>query len=643
MKSKTSYFNKTIFKKNITHYWPIWGIILLWNLFILPFMIFDNSLQYRYYSNNMTQAQINAQRANDIMSLIQVYINPVILFLFAVAAVMSVFSYLYNTRAANTFHALPVTRLELFITNYVSGFLFLAVPEAVGFLAGTLVSAVCGYTSINYLFTGLLYACGTSFFFYTFTVFIAMFTGQLFAIPVFSMILNFLFVGSKLIVSALVDCLSYGISWGFTGSRMDVLSPLYYFVRKVGVEYDYGGEYVSVKGFTGAGIVAGYALVALLLLIGACYIYRKRHIETAGSLISIFWICPVFRWGAAFCGGSLFGVGLCAILGITTNRNLFLALVLFSALFGTAFFFGAQMFLEKGFRVFKKKRFVECGVFLVILVCLMIGIECDLFGQEKKMPQLAEVENAYISNPYTIGGKEPEQIQQVLDIHSQIIASKKEFEAFAENNWRYGEDVLALSVNYYLKDGSVLRRRYDIPVTEEMLLDQNTVAGKVAKLSTEPEVYLNNLFGGDYKNVEIRDGSFDYYDENGEYEDRSISEKNMQKIYQAIVADAKEGNFHDCILSGFCYGEAAGTAEEPYYNTIQIRFLDKTPKDARNERISREYNVWSGYGNASVQFDKNCKNVISALVETGVIESEEELCTREDMERFSGGEDALTD
>ena len=61
MKSKTSYFNKTIFKKNITHYWPIWGIILFWNLFLLPFMLYDNSLQYRYFTN-MTQAQMDQQR-----------------------------------------------------------------------------------------------------------------------------------------------------------------------------------------------------------------------------------------------------------------------------------------------------------------------------------------------------------------------------------------------------------------------------------------------------------------------------------------------------------------------------------------------------------------------------------------------------
>ena len=171
MKSKTSFFNKTIFLKNITHFWPIWLMILVWNLFIMPFMIFNSSLQYKML-NNITEQEISILRSNDILGIVAVYANPVILFVFSVIAVMAVFSYLYNSRSAYTIHALPVTRKELFITNYVSGLLFLIIPEIVGFLMGTLVSAVCGYTSMNHLLTGMLCAGGLSIIFYSFTVFI---------------------------------------------------------------------------------------------------------------------------------------------------------------------------------------------------------------------------------------------------------------------------------------------------------------------------------------------------------------------------------------------------------------------------------------------------------------------------------------
>ena len=39
MQSGTSCFNKTIFKKNITHFWPIWGIYLVFLLYALGVIV----------------------------------------------------------------------------------------------------------------------------------------------------------------------------------------------------------------------------------------------------------------------------------------------------------------------------------------------------------------------------------------------------------------------------------------------------------------------------------------------------------------------------------------------------------------------------------------------------------------------------
>ena len=101
MRSKTSCFNKTIFFKNITHFWPIWMLILAWNLFVLPFMIYNSSQQYKLM-NDIGKEELEQSMSNDILSLVAVYINPVVLFIFSVVAVMAVFSYLYQARSANT-------------------------------------------------------------------------------------------------------------------------------------------------------------------------------------------------------------------------------------------------------------------------------------------------------------------------------------------------------------------------------------------------------------------------------------------------------------------------------------------------------------------------------------------------------------
>ena len=49
MQSKISFFNKTIFKKNITHYWPLWLGYLIISLFEIPFAIYLSGRGMEYY------------------------------------------------------------------------------------------------------------------------------------------------------------------------------------------------------------------------------------------------------------------------------------------------------------------------------------------------------------------------------------------------------------------------------------------------------------------------------------------------------------------------------------------------------------------------------------------------------------------
>ena len=620
MKSKTSFFNKTIFLKNITHFWPIWLMILVWNLFIMPFMIFNSSLQYKML-NNITEQEISILRSNDILGIVAVYANPVILFVFSVIAVMAVFSYLYNSRSAYTIHALPVTRKELFITNYVSGLLFLIIPEIVGFLMGTLVSAVCGYTSMNHLLTGMLCAGGLSIIFYSFTVFISMFTGQLMAVPIFTVILHFLFVGCRSLVALLMSMISYGMPVDLTESKMDVLSPLFYILRHFRLRYDYvdGSEYMVCLGFTGKTIIIGYLLVSLCFAVAAYFIYRIRNMETAGGLISIHWICPLFRWGVAFCGGGLFSILLCSLMGFTSAKSIFIAAIVFAIIFGTVCFFGAQMFLEKGFRVFQKKRLVECSAFLLIFGSLYVAIEMDLFGQEKKIPELSQIETAYLDNYYMMGVSDEALIEKILEIHQQMIDSKKEFESFAEKS----QETSYVSVSYKLKTGSSLRRSYYIPITEELLDDSTSVVHKIAELACVPEIFKGELFGTDSEDIEPLNSTMDLYDENGDAENYEFSIEDSKKIYEAVIADIDAGNFKEHILRRYFRNDIS---ESDYYNTINLEFISKENDEKPRTQKGTNY-VETSTGSAYIAFDKNCGNIIQTLIEIGAIEREEDLIT----------------
>lgn len=623
MKSKTSCFNKTIFLKNITHFWPIWLMMLGWNLFIMPFMLYNYSLGYRFLTD-ISEKELLQMKSNDLLSIVSVYMNPVILFIFSVVAVMAVFSYLYNSRSANTIHALPVTRKELFLTNYVSGLLFLIVPEAVGFLMGILVGALCGYTSMNHLMMGFLLACGISFVFYSLTVSIAMFTGQLLAVPIFAVIINFLFIGAKSLIAMLMSMISYGMSLEVVGSKADMLSPLYYIIRHVRLIYDYSGGYSVCLGFTGKKIVAGYCLAAVVFVIAAYLIYRIRNMETAGSLISIPWISPVFRWGAAFCCGGLFSALFCSIMGFSGSGAIFASALITGMIFGVIAFFGAQMFLEKGFRVFHKKRMIECGAFLLIFAGLYFAIEVDLFGQEKKIPEISRIESVSFDNYNgAVQITDQELIKEITGIHQQIIDSKKEFERYD------GSDSSYFYLRYNLKNGT-LRRRYQVPVSNEILNDSDSVIHRITELMSNPAVYRGEVFYVSDENIKLREGTFDLYDKNGEWSNYEFSAEEAEELYRAFMADVEEGNFKKHIYSRYMYDEYD---QFTYFNTITIDYTGKdTTKEIYTESDSSYTYAESDamIRSAHIDFDVNCKNIIAALIKTGVIDSEEDLTTIEE-------------
>lgn len=55
MKSKTSCFNKTIFKKNMTHFWPLWALYSCYLIVSLPVGLWFNM---RYYLQDDSYSQL---------------------------------------------------------------------------------------------------------------------------------------------------------------------------------------------------------------------------------------------------------------------------------------------------------------------------------------------------------------------------------------------------------------------------------------------------------------------------------------------------------------------------------------------------------------------------------------------------------
>lgn len=637
MKSKISCFNKTIFKKNITHFWAIWLGLLLWNLFIMPGNILVNYLHNDWESVvNLDTAEVMAQKVYEIVSLVEVYMNPAMLFIFSTIAGMAVFSYLFTFRAANTFHAFPVSRRELFITNYVSGLLFVIVPLFIGAVTGFFAGKMCGYNQLDYIFDGMLAAFGMVFFFYNFAVFVAMVTGQLVAVPIFAIIINFLFVGGKLIIYSLISCISYGITVDFPESKWDVLSPLYYMLEEVRIPMDYSGTYMTCKGMEGGLVILGYVVAAVFILAGAYVLYEKRDIETAGSLISVSWIAPIFRWGAAICFGSVFGIFMFSLINPVSAKQQFIVVLISTVIAGVAVFFFAQMFLEKGFRVFRKKRWIEAMGFAVVTCAALLALENDCFGIEKRVPKPENIKSAFVYEMYPSGGDSKEDIQTILGFHEQLVQNKDEIEAYlSQQNGTYSE-YTGLTIRYYLKNGNVLERHYNIPL-------ENTDAGfsydQLADYTFSAENYLKYHFGMDYEEYSFTWASIERYDvEEDVYNSIDFTAEEAEFLFEAVKKDIEAGNLKETMKMK--YYDYERYAKEGFSDALNFEFVyeNGNVRDMHDVYYDNVYeeDYWveqetRGQGSAYIFFSVQCENIINALKELGVIESVEDLMTEQEM------------
>lgn len=629
MKSKTSCFNATIFKKNFTHFWPIWVIYLCYLLLVLPVNIWLSASANRYTDSLMQLSKPYLV----VGSALRQSISPFPVFLASAAMALAVFSYLYSARNANMMHSFPVNRLELYLTNYLSGLVFLIVPEIVAFVTAVLVCLSSQIICIQYLFVWLVYLVGITFFAYSFAVLVAMFTGQAFAMPVYYFILNYLYVGCMYIVNLLVGLISYGISDSWNPGATCILSPLYYINNNIRVKELYEDGVATGLQVRGGNLVAIYALAGAVIMIIAYQLYKRRRIETAGDLISIGIVKPVFRWGVALCGGALLSVFLTGILNEARRVNTFICIAAGIVVCGFLCFFIAEMMLQKSFRVFRKKRLMEWVCFTAAAVFVLTLFKLDAFGIERYIPKESEISKAFVYLDYPIEMKE-EDLPELLSVHKQVIDSKKEYLAVASGEKGY----YYVTFRYFLKNGRLVERRYPLPISEEYLRDESTPSGKIVSWEKSPEILKTQIFGANYDSNEYYTGYVDLYSDRGESNSYVLNEGQLQELMDAIETDIEEGNYNSSYLNSISDG-----GSNVYFNGISLSYYKKEPA----------YNIWDYYNNyryyeanqeaspgtlpnsdnAYINFGPDCIHTIDALNRLGITDDIWKLYTYEEYEQ----------
>ena len=490
MQSKTSCFNGTLFRKNLTRFWPLWGLAsfigALFPLAVLLDMVHRGRTAF-------TAAQFT-QMYYEVVSAV-----PVIDLVYAALCAMAVWSYLYNARSVGLMHTLPIRREGLFLTNFLSGLSMTLIPYAVTGTLCVIVSLCGGAFDAKGLAVTVLAVLGESFFYFSSATFVAFITGNAFAMPPLYALLHFLAVLLDWLISSFAQGFIFGFSTSYTGV-VEWLSPTVYLVSRVHPD----GQYTEVQQTLADGtsytdrvltsvdlenfwLVGVYALVGLVLALLALALYRRRRSETAGDVVAVGWLRPVFRYGVA---------GLCALLGGQLLYSLFwygfqqgnyydtLPMVVCLLAAGTIGYYGASMLLAKSLKVFRGSW---KGLAVVLAGCALVCcvLHFDLLGVADRVPEAGQLQTLEVrtaDNSYTLT---PEQdrdlVEQVRTLHQAVVADEayiREMESLQYSTLSEDEDpdttFTGLSLTYVLKSGARVDRWYHLPITRDRLAQPET-------------------------------------------------------------------------------------------------------------------------------------------------------------------------
>ncbi len=208
-----------------------------------------------------------------------------------------------------------------------------------------------------------------------------------------------------------------------------------------------------------------YLGVSIMLLFVGYFFYKKRKSEKASSSFVFKFIQPIFKYSLTISAMILGGIYF-----VETRSQSWTLLIVGLFIGSICGYFIAEVILQKTWRVFSRMK--GYGGFVAVTIILSVAVKLFLPIYENKIPSVSEVEKVYCSDSYfedveTQGIRaemeneihtytDPESIKAVQQLHQKAIdVDSPKLEGYRN-----------LYINYYLKDGSQLRREYLVMDTQ---------------------------------------------------------------------------------------------------------------------------------------------------------------------------------
>ena len=418
MSSKTSLFDKAIFKSDLKRNWWVMALEMLILVLscILPTL---EDAQYNQFPNLW-------------------YSSMVSIFIFSMVSANLLFKYLHSAGPVTTLHSYPVTRSQLFTTKTITGLLFCLTPlliTAIILCALSLVLTSPGYIKsfgISDVASWFFASYSFAVVFFSLTLIVNMITGNSIAATIFTIgfsILPLIFIESS-------EMLLRSELFGYIHENNNILNYIY---------LDPDDISQNVMWWI-------YPLYSALLMAGAYSLYRIRKLENHGEIIAVSWLKPLYMTIITYLS-AVFGYSY--IVTILRTGNIYSSIIFAAA--------GALI----AHMVAKKSLDFKGGIktALIAAACCLVfalGIDLDITGYEKRVPAPQDVESVVIDTPYhneiyyaalnNLTFSDEDSIAYITNLHKTIIN---------EYNTRNG--VKYFGICYNLKNGRTIERVYHLP------------------------------------------------------------------------------------------------------------------------------------------------------------------------------------
>lgn len=495
MKSHTKIFAELIsiplFVEQIKRFWIIAVVPMV--AYLLTIVIPIYNVSENHAPSHQTRLMIDLLSMQHPVLMIGMIFVPF-------ALVMALYPYNSNHRAATAFYSFPITKRQLFWTNFAIGFVMIVAPllllslmllVPVSFNPGYF-DRYDGLASVTNLWIpramfsewptvgDTVNTLGR-----VFTFFLRVSTGYMFYFAVFKLAvtiagnkvvtvllsgaLPFVPVALLVVIEGIGSLYIFGMTGGGASSRISSLfiftNPVYWaeITMRAGV-FSSGSEMFDIDGHNWLFLLVYVLITCALLAIAYICQLRRRHERTGESVVftPVKNVC-VFLLAFA---GAIFAAAFAA------SRFDGAAFRIVGGLIGfTIMFFVAQMIAESAINIFraKAKALLDYTVILAVLyVTMFIVTTYGLGFYTNRVPNIADIDKVSIEGQWWLPSsgagytRDRDAIAQIVDIHNEILDNRRYLRRVFWGSMNSFTWTRSFTVHYVLNDGTHIRRTYSV-------------------------------------------------------------------------------------------------------------------------------------------------------------------------------------